>query len=136
MTILAGALPYLSTITIIFAIGLTIGGFAAAFRNGRQVQLTSFQQAAATAQGAANTALQQRIEALEGRIEDFEKENIVQRHIIDTVIAALKQQYGILITIDGDMVSISDASGSASTHRKRRTPQAPPGPPSSKKEEK
>lgn len=98
-----------------------IGGFAAllgifgfigglfAFRNGRQTQLSKFQE-------STNTALKQRIEALEGKISDLEKENAVQRHIIGTITSALKQR-GMIVTIDGDMVTISDKT--SSTHRRR-----------------
>lgn len=87
-----------------------IGGFFS-FRNGRQTQLTRFQE-------ATNTALKQRIEALEGKIQDLEKENHVQQHIIETIISALKQK-DMVITIDGDMVTISDKRGGTSTHRRR-----------------
>jgi hypothetical protein len=87
-----------------------IGGFLS-FRNGRQTQLTKFQE-------ATNTALKQRIEALEGKINDFEKENAIQRHIISTITSALKQR-GMIVTIDGDMVSIENVRTGSSTHRKR-----------------
>ncbi len=102
-------LPYL--INAILAICLTVGGFLA-YRNGRQNQLNKFQQ-------DTNSALKQRVEVLESKVLDFEKENVIQRHIIETITSALKQK-GIVITIDGDMVTIQDKSG-LSTHRKRPT---------------
>ncbi len=106
-------IPYL--INAVLAICITVGAFFAV-RNGRQNQLNKFQQ-------DTNSALKQRVEVLESKVVDFEKENVIQRHIIETITSALKQK-GIVITIDGDMVTIQDRSGS-STHRKRPTiPQA------------
>lgn len=99
-------IPYL--INAILAICLTVGGFFA-YRNGRQSQLNKFQQ-------DTNNALKQRVEVLESKIVDFEKENVIQRHIIETITAALKQR-GIFISIDGDIVTIQDKSG-VSSHKK------------------
>lgn len=113
MNFLADFVPYINTILVVC---LTVGGFFA-FRNGRQAQLTRFQD-------ATNKALKQRIEALEGKITDFEKENVIQRHIIDTITSALAQR-GLIITINGDMVTISDKSGLSTTHRKQRSTPTP-----------
>lgn len=101
-------ISFINTILIMF---LTIGGFMA-FRNGRRAELTKFQK-------ETIEALQQRIENLEGKIGDVEKENIVQRHVIETITEALKQR-GMIITISGDLVSIEDSRGTT-THRKRVT---------------
>src|SRR5260221_12962905 len=76
---------------------LIVGGFFAV-RNGRQTQLAKFQE-------DNNKALKQRIEILEVKAADFEKENVVQRHLIETLISAFKQK-GMIVTIDGDMVTI------------------------------
>ncbi len=66
-----------------------------------------------------NKIQKNRIDVLEGRIADLEKQNIVQQHIIDTITSALKQK-GMVVTVDGDMVTIADKSG-ATIHHKRRT---------------
>ena len=105
-------LPYLSILSLVLTISFVIGGFS--FKNGRTEKLAKFQK-------DTNDALQQRIEVLESKIGDFEKENVVQRHVIDTIVSALKQR-GIIITVDGDMVTIQDARGT-STHRKRTVQQ-------------
>lgn len=94
---------------VVLGVCVLIGGFLAV-RNGKRAELVKFQR-------ETIEALQQRIETLEGKISDFEKENVIQRHIIDTITLALKKR-GMVITIDGDMVTIEDKSGS-STHRKR-----------------
>jgi hypothetical protein len=107
-------LPYLSVLSLVVTIGLVAGGFSYAFRNGRQAQLTKFQK-------DTNDALQQRIEVLESKIADFEKENIIQRHIIEMITEALRKR-GLLITIDGEMITIEDRkTGVRSQHHKRIT---------------
>lgn len=98
-------LPLLNTILILLTV---IGGFFA-FKTGKRNDLLKFQK-------DTIDALQQRITTLEAKVTDFEKENVVQRHIIDTITSALKQR-NMIITIDGDMVTIADSH--SSTHRKR-----------------
>lgn len=106
-------IDFLPFLNIVLVVCLTVGGLFA-FRNGRQTQLAKLQK-------DTNDTLQQRISALEGKIADFEKENAVQRHIIDTITSALKQR-GVLITIDGDLVTITDQNTGVSSSRKRPTP--------------
>jgi hypothetical protein len=110
-------LPYLSVLSAVLTISFVIGGFS--FKNGRQEKLAKFQK-------DTNDALEQRIKALEGRSADLEKENIIQRHIIETITLALKQK-GLIITIDGDMVTITDQNTNSSSHRKRMIHTQPPG---------
>ena len=106
-TLLSNA-SFLNTILIICAV---VGGFFA-FRNGKRSETVRIQK-------ENNEALLTRIELLEKKISDLEKENHLQQHIIDTITSALKQR-GMVITIDGDMVTIADAAG-RSTSRKRMT---------------
>lgn len=68
--------------------------------------------------------LNQKIDAVEGRLKDLERENDTQRYIIETIKAALKQK-GMLVTIDGDLVTITDSKGS-SVMRRRMGKSAPP----------
>ncbi len=100
-----------STLNTILLVCILIGGLFA-IRSGKRGELLKFQK-------ETIEALQQRIDALEGKVADFEKENVIQRHIIDTITSALKQR-GMVITIDGDMVTIQDSQG-MSQHRKRGT---------------
>jgi len=62
-------------------------------------------------------ALNDKIDIIESKILDLERENTQQKYVINTIQAALKQR-GILVTIDGDLVTISDASGSHSIARR------------------
>lgn len=102
--------PYL--INILLVICVTVGGFFA-FRNGKQTQLAKFQS-------DTITALKERISTLEGKITDVEKENVIQRHVLETITSALKQR-GLIITVDGDLVTITDQKTGTSSHRKRLT---------------
>jgi uncharacterized protein (UPF0335 family) len=60
-------------------------------------------------------ALNSELAALTSRIESMEQENIRLHQIIATICSALKSR-GIAVTIDGDMVNISDQQG---THSER-----------------
>src|SRR5437879_13370466 len=93
-TLLSNFLPYLDMVLFIC---LTIGGFFA-LRNGRQTQLAKFQE-------DTNKALKDRIDVLEGQIEDMKTQAIKQQHIIDTITSALRKQ-GMIVTVDGDLVPI------------------------------
>lgn len=62
--------------------------------------------------------LNQKIAAVESRIKDLERENDTQKYIIETIKAALKQK-GWLVSIDGDLVMITDEKGRSITRRRR-----------------
>jgi len=66
-------------------------------------------------------ALQQQIDALTHRIDNLEREKERQAHIIETIQEALKRR-GILVTIDGDLVTISDGTATSSSMIRKRTP--------------
>jgi transposase len=82
-----------------------IGGFFA-FRKGHSGQLIQIKD-------ETITAMQQQINAIKAQLELLQRENERQGLVIQTIQVALKKR-GIFITIDGDMVTISDASGSYS----------------------
>ncbi len=96
---------YLDYVYPALGIGGLIGIVYFTFRSG----LTALQK-------QVNEALRERVDVLESKIADLEKEKAIHRHIIDTITSALKQR-GMVVTIDGDMVTISDKT--SSTHRKR-----------------
>lgn len=98
----------------IFNICAIIGGATAGF--------SIFQRARVTGTIAL---LQQQVSALESRstlqekkLADLEADNTRLQQIIDTIRAALKTR-GILVTIDGDLVTISSANNT-STHRRTK----------------
>lgn len=108
-------LPFLTLLSLIISIGLIAGSFSYAFRNGRQTQLAKLQK-------ENNDALQQRVTTLEGRAADLEKENIIQRHLIELITDALKKR-GLIVTVDGEMITIEDRkTGVRSQHHKRIVP--------------
>jgi uncharacterized protein (UPF0335 family) len=98
---------FLSILNLTLAIGTVIGGVMA-YRHG-------FTRTANEVQERVIHALQAELSALTARIESMEKENIRLHQIIATICAALKRR-GIAVTIEGDMVNISDQSG---THTER-----------------
>ena len=104
-----------STILIIIntflIIAATLGGIFAFFR-ANQSGVTEIQE-------KTILALQQQMTIIQQKLEILEKDNERLRQVIDTIQAGLRAK-GIHITIDGDMVTINDASsGSASTLKRR-----------------
>ncbi len=110
-------LNFLPVVSAVLAVCLTIGGMSA-FRNGRQIQLTKFQE-------ETNKALKERTDLLEKKIEDLEKKIVIHEHVIETIIATLKLR-GLVVTVDGEMVTISD--GTSSTSKRYRPANEPTRP--------
>ena len=93
---------FLSILNLTLAIGTVIGGVMA-YRHG-------FTRTANEVQERVIAALQAELQALTGRVEGMEKENIRLHQIIATICAALKKR-GIAVTIEGDIVNIRDQRG-------------------------
>src|SRR5438105_13520687 len=98
---------FLSILNLVLAIGTVVGGIFA-FRHG-------FTRTVNEVQERVINALNLELATLASRIESMEKENIRLHQIIATLCSALKRR-GVAITIEGDMVNISDESG---THSER-----------------
>lgn len=107
---------FLNPILTVLLIGLTVGGFTYAFRNGRSGKLVKDQK-------DTIDLLEQRTRVLEAKVSDLEKQNAVQQHIIDTVTSALEQE-GRYITINGDLVTISDKDGGGRKVYRKRVPRS------------
>jgi hypothetical protein len=75
---------------------------------------------ASDAKNDAIEAMQKHLDVLKERIKDTEDENIKMMHTVETIVSALKSR-GIYITIDGDMIHISEGNNSTTTriHRKK-----------------
>jgi uncharacterized membrane protein YebE (DUF533 family) len=92
--------PYLNVVFPIIAIAGALGIFFASYRNAKKDRVENTQQKTIDAQ---NT----QISLLKDRLLEVEKENTRVHLLLDTVISALKQD-GKIITIDGNMITISD----------------------------
>jgi hypothetical protein len=84
------------------------------------------------------TALKDRLDAQDREIMALKAQNALQGHLIDTITSALKRK-GMVITIDGDMVTFQTRDGTQSTVKARpitgktravRAPRTPSHPPS------
>jgi len=93
----------LSLINLIFLVCGSIGGYFA-FRHSARIGTVNIQH-------DTIEALQARVETLEGEIESLKKENTRKDYILETIQEALRQR-GILVTISGDLVTLTDANGS------------------------
>ncbi len=100
-------LNFLSIVNLVLLIATALGGIMA-YRHG-------WTRTANEVQERVIGALNSELAALTSRIESMEKENIRLHQIIATICTALKQR-GIAVTIEGDMVNISDQQG---THSQR-----------------
>ncbi|MGH2505945.1 MAG: hypothetical protein ACRDHZ_00770 [Ktedonobacteraceae bacterium] len=104
----------LSTLASLFntvlLICMALGGFLA-FRSGKRQAVVSIQR-------ETIEALQARIDALDSKTSDLDKENSHLKYLLETIQAALSQK-GIAVTISGDLVTIQDQEGRASSIRRR-----------------
>ena len=107
----------LSIISLLLTIGGLLGGFYA-FKSGMS-------RAASEVQEHVINALESEITNLHQRLEDLKDENTRLRLIIETICAALKSR-GLVVTIDGDMVSIHDTHRSTTTFTHIEEREEPP----------
>lgn len=104
-------LNWSSLLNTLLLFALATGVFVA-FRNGKR-------QTVVTIQHETIEALQARVQTLEARQRDLEKENDHLKFVLDTIKEALSKEH-IGITIDGDMVTISNSANKVrNTVRKR-----------------
>ena len=87
---------------------LIVGGYIA-IKSGKQQQ-------SGTLQSQAIEALQAELESLQRRIEVLEKENTRLTQTIGLIKTALGQR-GVIISINGDLVTVSDSRGSSQSAR-------------------
>jgi coenzyme F420-reducing hydrogenase alpha subunit len=102
---------------IIITICAVIGGYFA-FKKTQRETIIKFQK-------ETIDSMKDRIDLLESRVEDLAKENYSLKQTLETIKEALKQR-GMKVTIDGDLVTISDDQGNHSMRRNARPPTAPP----------
>ena len=110
----------LDILYLVITIGVIIGGLVA-FRISVHRTNMEMQKTAGEIQDRVITALQGEIDSLKDRISELEKENSRLKRDFGLVRAALKRR-GLTISIDGDLVSISDEHG-GSIHTQRITGQ-------------
>lgn len=96
-------------LNLVIAVAIVLGG-AVAFR-------FSLNRTANEIQERVINALKSEIQTLQDRIVALEKDNTRLSQTIAIIRTALKQR-GMSVTIDGDLISISDAQGN-STHASR-----------------
>jgi uncharacterized protein (UPF0335 family) len=58
--------------------------------------------------------MQTHLNVLKERINDTEEENKKMRHTVEAIVSALKSR-GIYVTVDGDMIHISEGKNSVTT---------------------
>lgn len=101
---------------IIIGILLLIGGYMA-FRSGKHQQTGEIQE-------QAINALKAELEAIQRRIDVVERENTRLHMTINLIKSALAKR-GMRVTIDGDMVEITDAHGNSSSYNHIQEVQPP-----------
>ncbi|BCL83167.1 hypothetical protein ccbrp13_56320 [Ktedonobacteria bacterium brp13] len=87
-------------------------------KNVKREAIIKIQEQTIGAYTQQNEVLQSQIDSLRDGVDDLKKENLSLRQIIETIKDALKAK-GMIITIDGDLVTITDLKGSASSIRRR-----------------
>jgi hypothetical protein len=102
-------LPYMSLVLFVF---ISLGGVLA-FRY-------SIAKTSSEIQERVISALQSEIQTLRDRITAIEKENTRLLQIVGIIKASLKKR-GLIVTIDGDLVSIQDEKSGDTTQTTRIT---------------
>lgn len=97
---------FLPIIGTVLSIGVTLGTLYFALHGG-------YSKAAGEMQEKVIDALKERVELLNTKIEDMEKNELRQNNILSTIRYALKQR-GLKIVIEGDFVTLSEAGGKSS----------------------
>lgn len=105
MSELYNAAGILNTVVIV----LILAGGYIALRSGKH-------QKAGEIQEQVIEALKAELETLQRRIDRLERENVRLTQTIGLIKSALSQR-GMIITIDGDLVTISDSKGSSQSAR-------------------
>lgn len=100
-------MDYLNYIYPVLGVGTLVAVFLMSFKNGRNTSLAEVQE-------KTITALQTQINTMKDKISDLEKENTLQGHLIELITSALKKK-GMIVTIDGDMITISGKDGNSTT---------------------
>ena len=71
------------------------------------------------------TALNQRLDAQENEIKALKDKNLYLEQVIETISTAMKKK-GVVISVDGELVTFTDSGGKSSTVRRQK--QAPSTP--------
>lgn len=108
MSFLQVVSEYSGLVSIIFAIALAL--YTARFAGKNKATNT-----ATEAQEKAIDAMEKRLDVQDRDIKDLIKENTRLQLILETIKAALKSR-GLIITIDGEMITIGDGTNSTTTH--------------------
>lgn len=116
MTFFSGVLP---TLQLILILATMLGGVFV-FRNSKKAGIVQIQS-------DTIIAMQQQIDTLKDNQEALQKENIHLQYVIETIVQAL-QQKGIIITINGEMITLQDAKGQTSSVRRMPKQPAPKKP--------
>jgi cell division protein FtsB len=93
-------------ISLVSTLAIVIGGYTA-FRLNLQQTCTGIEQRTREAMKQEIDTLKDKITDLKDHITELEKENVRSKQIIETIKSALKKK-GLLISIDGDLLSIQD----------------------------
>lgn len=102
-------MEWLSILNTAITAAIALGAFVAFLRSNKS-EVSAIQE-------KTIQALKIRLETVEAKQADLEKDKIRLEQVIDTIQSALTKR-GIHITIDGDMVTIDDGKASSSMHRR------------------
>lgn len=117
MTLITAFNTVAPSIMTLLLIGGIIGGIFA-FKNARKSGIILIQD-------QTIVALNQRLDAQDKEIEALKNKNVYLEQVIETINLAMKKR-GVVISVDGEMVTFTDAVGRSSTVRRAKNPPTPP----------
>lgn len=104
---------YLPLLNIVLLVGLFVGG-AIAWRRGYRQETNAIQE-------STIEALKEEVASLRRKVDDLERERSTQDQVIATIRYLLKQ-YGLRVTISGDVVTVNDSLGKSKITRIQKIP--------------
>lgn len=99
---------FTSILNTLFLIAAMVGGYMA-IRSGKH-------RASGEIQAQAIDALKAELDVLQRRLEQLEKENTRLNQIMSLIKSAMSKR-GLVVTIDGDLVTIQDGHGGSQVGR-------------------
>jgi hypothetical protein len=124
-SLVASLLSASSIINYVIIIAIAIGGIFVV-RHSRKNALIAFQKETIEAFQQRMDLLEAEVAEQKGEISALREENALRKFQLETVTLALKQR-GIVVTFDGDLITISDQHGTQTT-RRRKTARGSQGP--------
>ncbi len=113
----------LTIVNLLLIVAGAVGAYIV-LRSGISRASLEVQERVRTALLDENTLLNNRVNRVEKDNQQLKEDDQQLKELLSTMISALKQQHGLIVTIDGDLVTIKDTQRAISSTHISRTSRA------------